>query len=156
MDASYLTHSDSKGHTGYTMGFGWGTGTFYCKSQKQSTVTTSSTHAEMRAIYALVKDILFVIQLCREIHIQLHLPAIILEDNSAVIQMATEEASHLKKCKHFSMLINFVREQVDRRIVAVEKVPGLQNNSDILTKKVRDSTYGKKASKFTGHGGTSA
>jgi hypothetical protein len=32
VDASYLVHPDSKGHTGYRMGFGKATGTFYCKS----------------------------------------------------------------------------------------------------------------------------
>mmetsp|Transcript_10455 Transcript_10455/g.14419 ORF Transcript_10455/g.14419 Transcript_10455/m.14419 type:complete len:163 (-) Transcript_10455:13-501(-) len=95
VDASYLVHPDSKGHTGYTMGFGNSIGTFYCKSSKQTAVTTSSTHAEMRAIYTLVKDILYVIQLCRDTGTDLKLPAIILEDNSAVITMATEEASYM-------------------------------------------------------------
>lgn len=95
VDASYLTHADSKGHTGYCMGFGWGQGVFFSKSQKQTVVPTSSTHAEMRAIYSLTKDILFVIQLCVDMEIDLKMPAIILEDNSAVITMATEEASYL-------------------------------------------------------------
>ena len=77
------------------MGFGWGQGVFYSKSQKKTVVTTSSTHAEMRAIYSLVKDIFFVIQLCTDMGIDLKQPAIILEENSAVIAMATEEASHV-------------------------------------------------------------
>ena len=51
--ASYLLHPDSKGHTGYTIGF-YNEGTFYNRSAKQSLVSTSSTHAEMRAIFTLV------------------------------------------------------------------------------------------------------
>jgi len=150
VDASYLTHEDSKGHTGYCMGFGWGQGVFFSKSQKQTVVTTSSTHAEMRAIYSLTKDILFVIQLCVDMEIDLKMPAIILEDNSAVITMATEEASYLKKCKHFIMVINFVREQVEAGVLEVQKVKGLYNNSDILTKKVRDFTHSIKSHNIMG------
>lgn len=150
VDASYLVHPDSKGHTGYTMGFGNAIGTFYCKSSKQTAVTTSSTHAEMRAIYTLVKDILYVIQLCKDTGTDIKLPAIILEDNSAVITMATEEASYLKKCKHFIMVINYVREQVEAGLIAINKVKGTKNNSDILTKKVRDRSYKEKSDNIMG------
>jgi hypothetical protein len=64
VDASYLIHSDSKGHSGYTMGL-HPIGTFYNRSAKQTLVSTSSTHnTEMRAVYTLVKDILFIIYIC--------------------------------------------------------------------------------------------
>jgi hypothetical protein len=53
VDASYLTHADSKSHTGFCLSFGE-IGTFYSKSSKQTLVTTSSTHAEMRALYTLL------------------------------------------------------------------------------------------------------
>ncbi len=55
VDASYLIHSDSKGHTGYTMGL-HPHGTFYNRSAKQTLVSTSSTHAEMRALYTLHRE----------------------------------------------------------------------------------------------------
>ena len=84
VDASYLIHSDSKGHTGYTMGL-HPNGTFYNRSAKQTLVSTSSTHAEMRALYALVKNILFIIYICSELNIPLLLPAVIMDDNSAVV-----------------------------------------------------------------------
>ena len=151
VDASYLVHPDSKGHTGYTMGFGAAIGTFYCKSAKQTAVTTSSTHAEMRAIYTLVKDILYVIQLCKDTGTNIKLPVIVLEDNSAVITMATEEASYLKRCKHFIMVINYVKEQVEAGMVSINKVKGTENNADILTKKVRDKSYNTKSENIMGH-----
>jgi hypothetical protein len=75
VDASYLIHSDSKGRTGYTMGL-HPNGTFYNRSAKQTLVSTSSTHAEMRALYTLVKDILFIIYICSELNIPLLLPAV--------------------------------------------------------------------------------
>ena len=133
VDASYLLHSDSKGHTGYTIGF-YNEGTFYNRSAKQSLVSTSSTHAEMRAIFTLVKDIIYVLSVCLELSINLIMPAIIMEDNSAVITVTTDESAYMKKCKHFLMLINYVREQVDLGIIKIFKIPGTQNMSDVLTK----------------------
>jgi hypothetical protein len=83
VDASYLLHKDSKGHTGYAIGLTGG-GYFYIRSSKQALVSTSSTHAEMRAVYTLVKDLLFLIYMCYELRVELQLPAMIFEDNSAV------------------------------------------------------------------------
>ena len=45
----------------------------------------------MRALYTLVKDILFVIYICSELDIPLSLPAVIMEDNSAVVTISNEE-----------------------------------------------------------------
>lgn len=49
-------HPDSKSQTWYELAFG-AIGSFYAKRQKQPIVTTSSTHAEMRALYSLCQDI---------------------------------------------------------------------------------------------------
>jgi hypothetical protein len=96
VDASDLIHSDSKGHTGYTMGL-HPNGTFYNRSAKQTLVSISSTHAdEMRALYTLVKDILFIIYICSELNIPLLLSAVIMEDNSAVVTVSNEESAYLK------------------------------------------------------------
>ena len=62
----------------------------------------------MRALYTLVKDILFVIMyICSELNIPLLLPAVIMEDNSAVVIVSNEESAYLKKCKHFIMVVNY-------------------------------------------------
>ena len=89
VDASYLLHPDSKGHTGYTISFCGTTGTFHNRSV---TVATSSTHAEARAIFTLAKELNFLIALCQELQITLELPAIIMEDNSAVVTMANNDS----------------------------------------------------------------
>ena len=110
-------------------------GTFYNRSAKQSLVSTSSTHAEMRAIFTLFKDILYVLYICSELQLQLTLPAIIMEDNSAVITVTTDESAYTKKCKHFLMLSNYEREQVDLGIIKILKIPGQNNMSDVLITK---------------------
>jgi len=88
----------------------------------------------MRAIFTLVKDIMYVLSVCLELSINLVMPAIIMEDNSAVITVTSDESAYMKKCKHFLMLINYVREQVDLGIIKLLKIPGTQDMSDVLTK----------------------
>jgi hypothetical protein len=95
VDASYLLHSDSKGHTGYNISFYGTTGTFHNRSVKQTAVATSSTHAEARAIFTLAKELNFLIALCQELLIPLEFPAIIMEDNSAVVTMANSDSGRL-------------------------------------------------------------
>ena len=149
VDASYLIHPDSKGHTGYTIGL-HPNGTFYNRSAKQTLVSTSSTHAEMRALYTLVKDILFIIYICSELNIPLLLPAVIMEDNSAVVTISNEESAYLKKCKHFIMVVNYVREQLELGLIQVLKIKGELNNADLHTKKLRDKSFAIKADNILG------
>ncbi len=119
VDGSYLIHPDSKGHTGYTIGL-HPNGTFYNRSAKQTLVSTSSTHAEMRALYTLVKDILFIIYICSEVNIiSLLLAAVIMEDNSAVVTIISNEES---ACKHFIMVVNYVRVQLELGLIQVLKI----------------------------------
>ena len=149
VDASYLTHSDSKSHTRYCLSFGR-IGTFYSKSSKQTLVTTSSTHAEMRALYQLVLDIIYVVHLCEELGRPITLPAIVLEDNQPVIDLSKELTKRSKKCKHFLMLINFIREQVQNGLIELQKVPTEDNLADILTKIITGSQFSEKAEQLLG------
>ncbi len=49
----------------------------------------------MRALYTLVKDILFIIFVCSELNIPLLLPAVIMEDNSAVVTVSNDESAYI-------------------------------------------------------------
>jgi hypothetical protein len=149
VDASYLTHSDSKSHTGYTLSFGT-VGTFYCKSSKQSLVSTSSTHAEARALYTLLQDIIYVLSICQELKIDIKLPVLVYEDNYPVVQLTNNLAPKAKKCKHFLMLLNFIKEQIDSGIIDVQHVDTNDNLADILTKLLTGSAYFVKSHKLLG------
>ena len=149
VDASYLTHADSKSHTGFCLSFGE-VSTFYTKSSKQTLVTTSSTHAEMRALYSLVIEIVYVMQLCIELRRPVKRPAIVMEDNQPVIDLTADFSSRTKKCKHFLMLVNYIKEQVDTGLIELQKVPTTENVADILTKIVVGNDYRMKAMKLLG------
>ena len=113
-------------------------------------MTTSSTHAEMRALYQAILDIIYVINLCDELHRPVTLPAIIMEDNQPVIDLTADLSSRSKKCKHFLMLVNFVREQIHQGIVELRKVPTKENLSDILTKIMTGQEFIEKAEQLLG------
>lgn len=149
VDASYLVHWDSKSQTGYTLSLG-DTGTFYAKSSKQQLVSTSSTHAETRALYTLVQDIKYIADLCKEISFPLHLPALVFVDNNPMKLMCTGEAVGVKKCKHFLMLIAYIREQVNEGLLEIRKVHTSQNVADILTKPVVGQDFQSKVEKLLG------
>jgi hypothetical protein len=148
-DASYLTHRDSSSHTGFTMSFGT-IGTFYSKSVKQTLVATSSTHAELRALYAAIVDIIYVIHLCSELGRPISLPAVVMEDNQPVIQVTASAQSRIKRCKHFLMLVNYVREQVVGGLIEIRKVDTSLNIADVLTKVVTGDEFQTKADLLLG------
>ena len=150
VDASYLIHSDSKRHTGYTMCLHHNGTFFYNRSAKQTLVSTSSTRAEMRALYTLVKDIPFIIYICSELNIPLLLPAVIMKDNSAIVTVSNVESTYLKKCKHFIMVVNYVREQLELGLIQALKIKGELNNADLQTKKLRDKSFATKAVNILG------
>jgi hypothetical protein len=144
VDAGYLTHRDSKSHQGYCLSF-QDTGMFYAKSSKQQLVATSSTHSEMRALYSLVVDIVYVVNLCEELGRPLKLPAIVMEDNAATVAVTRDMATRVKRCKHFLMLVHYVKEQVEHGLVEIRKVPTAANLADILTKIVAGKDFVLKA-----------
>jgi hypothetical protein len=104
----------------------------------------------MRALYTLVKGILFIIYICSELNIPLLLPAVIMEDNSTVVTVSNEESAYLEKCKHFIMVVNYVREQLELGLIQVMKIKGELNNADLYTKKLRDKSFATKVDNILG------
>ena len=149
VDASYLLYPDSKAQTGYCLSLN-DQGPYYCKSQKQSVVTTSSTHSEMRAFFTAVTDYVLVEQITAEVGRPLVPPAIVNEDNAPVITVLSREQALPKACKHFMMLINYARELIADGLIEPRKVLTWENFSDILTKHVYGQDYQYKAQQVLG------
>ena len=135
VDASYLTHRDSHSHSCYTLKFGH-QGAFFSKSVKQSTVATSSCHAENIAMMMLIKEICFIERLAMEIGRPIRLPIIIHEDNDALITLMKQDGGVSKRTKHFMMLIHFCREKVKHGLIAVEHIDSELNIADIGSKPI--------------------
>ena len=123
---------------------------FYSKSNKQPVVATSSTHAEVKALYQLVTDLIYLINLSDEIGRSIDLPAIIFEDNNPTVQVTSSLSARIKKSKHFLMLINFIRHQVTLGLVEVKKIATQENVADVLTKPLNWREFGPKAARLLG------
>ncbi len=149
VDASFLSHDDSRGHTGYCIGIG-DLGAFYSKSTKQQLVATSSTHAEVKSLYQLVVDLIFIINLCDEIERSINLPVVIFEDNNPTVQLSGSLSSRVKRSKHFLMLVNFIRQYVTLGLIEVQKVASEDNIADVLTKPLAWKDFSRKARRLLG------
>jgi hypothetical protein len=149
VDASYLSHKDSKSHQGWTMSFGK-SGCFASKSSKQDIIATSSTHAELRALYILSLEITYTITLMQELGRALSLPCIVFEDNQPVIDLVSEITGVTKRSKHFCMNIAAVREMILHGLMSVVKVPTELNIADILTKSVQGQDFRYKVQEMLG------
>jgi hypothetical protein len=150
VDASYLLYPDSKAQTGYCFSLN-DIGTFYSKSQKQPLVTTSSSHSEIRAMFVAVCQYVFLEMLFDEIGRPLTPPAIVLEDNQPVCTLITREHAMPKMCKHFLMLVNYLREMIDEGKIEVRKIATEKNFSDIETKHVYGRDFLYKCQQILGH-----
>jgi hypothetical protein len=60
----------------------------------------------------------------------LELPAIIMEDNSAVFTMANIYSGYTKKCKHFLMVLNYIKEQIALGQIEARNIYGNLNTAD--------------------------
>jgi hypothetical protein len=73
-----------------------------------------------------------------------------MEDNSAVVTLANTETSYAKKCKHFLMVLNYIKEQISLGQIQARKIDGKLNNADLHTKPLRSSAFRTMAHKILG------
>ena len=123
---------------------------FYNKSSKQKLVATSSTHAEMRSLYELTVTLIFVTHLLQEIGRPAELPIIVFEDNQPVLDLTDELSNGAKRSKHFIMLTNFIKEQVESGLIQLSKVGTKENLANVLTKIVTGQEFQNSFCKIMG------
>ena len=103
------------------------------QSRTQQTVATSSGEAELYAIglgaseSLFIRSLLLESQTAQKVNIKLH------TDSTAGKSMATRFGTS-KKTKHVQLRFLFIQELVTSGIVAIKKVAGTLNTSDVMTK----------------------
>ncbi|KAF7566030.1 hypothetical protein PtrM4_054640 [Pyrenophora tritici-repentis] len=105
-------------------------------SNKQDTVTTSTTEAELLALSQVAKEALFLSRLLKELNIQLDTPSITIQcDNKQTIRLVTEEVSKLQtKLRHVDIHNHWIRQEVSTGRISVEYIPTADMIADGLTK----------------------
>jgi len=147
-----MSHSDASSHTGYCIALGYvqPQSYFVSKSQKQKCIATSSTHVEIRALYELTVNIIYLTTLFDEIQRPIDLPVTIYEDNQVTIDLVTDSTIRITKSKHYLMLIHSVREQVKLGLIEVKKVAGDANIAKVHTKIISDAEFFNSIIKIMG------
>ena len=109
------------------------TGAFDTFSQREETISHSSTESEIKAID---KGVLKVIQhrhLLEEMGYPQKQPTILFVDNKSAIEIC-KSFMNIQKTMHINRKIQFIREQINMQIVQLVFVPTYWNVADILTK----------------------
>jgi hypothetical protein len=113
-DASFADNTlDRKSSQGYiTKLFG---GPVAWRANKQDTVTTSSTEAELLALSQTAKESIYLSRLFRALSLELDEPLVIECDNRQTIRLLVEEVTKLQtKLRHVDIHSHWLRQEVQR------------------------------------------
>lgn len=102
-------------------------------SRLQKSVAQSTTEAEYVAIADCTKDILWYIQLFKELSIPILPPIKIMSDNQGAILLTKNSVFH-KRTKHIDVRFHAIRDYQDQGLIKVYYTPTDQQPADMLTK----------------------
>jgi hypothetical protein len=141
-DASFADNSiDRKSSQGYVMQlFG---GTIGWRANKQDTVTTSTTEAELLALSQATKESIFVSRLVKEIGVRLDSKTIRIQcDNQQTIKLVNKEVGPLQtKLRHVDIHDHWLRQEAENGTIAVNYVPSGEMVADGLTKALSSQPF---------------
>ncbi|RYC78724.1 hypothetical protein BFJ63_vAg18401 [Fusarium oxysporum f. sp. narcissi] len=143
-DASFADNAlDRKSSQAYVMRlFG---GTVGWRANKQATVTTSTTEAELLALAQAAKEAMFVSRLIKQLGIHLDEERIQIQcDNQQTIQLVHKDIARLQtKLKHVNIHDHWLRQEAQRNRIKVEYRPTTDMIADGLTKALTRTTFRK-------------
>jgi hypothetical protein len=141
-DASFADNSiDRKSSQAYAMKlFG---GLIGWRANKQDTVTTSTTEAELLALSQTAKEALFVSRLIQELSVQLDDQRIRIQcDNQQTIRLVTAETALLQtKLRHVDIHNHWLRQEVSEKRIIVDYTPSKDILADGLTKALQNNAF---------------
>jgi hypothetical protein len=109
-------------------------------ASKQSTTAQSSTDAEIISMNFAAKEIVWLRGLLNEMfHVQI-LPTILRGDSQSAMALSMNPIFH-KRTKHIMIKFMYLVECLKENILQNEKIPGIENWSDIMTKSQKKSLF---------------
>lgn len=133
-DASFADNTvDRKSSQGYMMTlFG---GPIGWRANKQDTVTTSSTEAELLALSQAAKEAIFTSRLFKAMTLKLNEPLIINCDNTQTLRLITEDSAKLiTRLRHVDIHQHWLRQEYAAKRVLFEWMATKEMIADGLTK----------------------
>ncbi|KJZ73157.1 hypothetical protein HIM_07541 [Hirsutella minnesotensis 3608] len=113
------------------------------RANKQDTVTTSTTEAELLALSQAAKESIFVSRLLEDLAVKLDSSQITIQcDNRQTIRLMTEEIASLKtKLRHVDVHNHWLRQEVQKGTIKVTYRPSTELVADGLTKALQGSKF---------------
>ena len=137
-DASWGTEQNYKSRTGIIFRFAGGPVTWY--SGKQVPTAASATESELYALGDAIKEAMFLRNVLTELGIKHQTGTLVLEDNTAAIDIAGDPKHHAR-VKHMGIRLSLIREAVTEGIVKLEWCPTAHMLADLLTKALPQETF---------------
>ena len=132
-DASYIPSYDSKGQLGYALFLNLNSGAIEAKSCKDSTVSTSAAHVELKAMYLLTLSIIWTRGFLMELGFEQHQPTTIWTDSESAKLLASTFILS-SKSQHLTMRINAIHQEVVNKVIVIKWIDTEGNTVDVLTK----------------------
>ena len=102
-------------------------------SNKQTSISLSTTEAEYIAETACCTQVMWMKQTLQDMKVSIDEPISIKCDNTSAISISKNHVLH-SKTKHILIKYHFLREQVAHKIVKLEYVPTKEQTTDTFTK----------------------
>ena len=155
-DAAYITDGNAKSRLGGCLFLGTESGAFFSYSRSdtiRSSISHSSTEAEIKAIDELCREVEYWIQILEFTGVNITLPVKIFVDNKSAIELCRVlKTNH--QVKHINMRIHYINDLINRKIIELIFVPTDYNVADILTKGLNHVLHNRHSNiLLNGHSG---
>jgi hypothetical protein len=112
------------------------------RANKQDTVTTSSTEAELLALSQTAKEAIYMSRLLSALQVEIDEPLTVECDNRQTIRLLIEEATRLQtKLRHVDIHSHWLRQEVQRGAIHIKWQETKQMMADGLTKALGNQPF---------------
>ena len=118
-------------------------GTIAWRANKQDTVSTSTTEAELLALSQAAKESLFISRLIKELSVTLDDESIRIQcDNQQTLRLVTKELAVLQtRLRHIDIHNHWLRQEVSQGRISPVYTPSAENMADGLTKALQQESF---------------
>jgi hypothetical protein len=116
-------------------------------SRQQSIVAKSTTEAEYMSLDEGISEVLYLLQLLKDVGIQQRTPITIYEDNSGAIALANNPQFQ-RRTRHIRVRYHYIRECISNGTVQLQYINTKEQLADALTKNVDARTIHHFVSMF--------
>ena len=139
-DASYTNTGTCKSRLGGCFFVSRDSGAIHCFSKKDTTVSHSSTEAEVKAIDLAIRSIVHIRELLKELGYEQTRPTRLYVDNRSAIEICeTLKIGH--KTRHINVRLHYIREKVNDRTIELLPIQSELNIADLLTKPLHVTAF---------------